>query len=71
MKLRKAINDHCKSCSYDSKSGLGTWRKQVQDCSCTLCYLYPVRPRTLPKRRDSQAVSDVAPIEEAAHGQQL
>jgi hypothetical protein len=48
--LRKAINDHCKSCGYDSKSGLGTWRKQIEDCPCTSCSLYPVRPRTTPKR---------------------
>ena len=53
--LRKAINDHCKSCGYDSKSGLGSWRKQVEDCPCTQCHLFPVRPKTLPKRPDSNA----------------
>lgn len=51
MSLRKAVNGHCKSCCYDPKSGLGTWRKQVEDCPCTLCCLYPVRPRTTPKRK--------------------
>ena len=59
MKLRKAINDHCKSCCYDSVSGLGTWRKQVEDCPCTSCSLYTVRPKTLPKQHVSQAVEDI------------
>ena len=48
--LRKAINDHCKSCGYDSKSGLEIWRKQIEDCPCTLCSFYQVRPRITPKR---------------------
>ena len=52
--LRKAIDDHCKSCGYDSKSGLGTWRKQIEDCPCTSCCLYPVRPTTLPKRLQTE-----------------
>jgi hypothetical protein len=52
--LRKAINDHCKSCGYD-KLDKGTWRKQIEDCPCTLCYLYEVRPRTIPK----QAIPEV------------
>jgi len=55
--LRKAINDHCRSCGHDSKSGLGSWRKQIEDCPCTLCSLYPVRPKTLPKRADTQPES--------------
>ena len=48
--LRKAINEHCKSCGYDPLSGLGTWRKQIEDCPCTSCYLFPVRPRVTSKR---------------------
>ena len=50
MSLRKAINEHCKDCIYDSKSALGTWRKQVEDCPCTQCPLYKVRPISGPKR---------------------
>lgn len=50
MSLRKAINDKCRECCYDSKSGLGTWRQQVEGCPCTLCPLFSVRPQTLPKR---------------------
>ena len=69
MSLRKAINDKCKDCCYDPKSGLGTWRKQVEDCPCTLCPLYIVRPISRPKRRDSQTVRYVAPIQETAHVQ--
>ena len=43
--LRKAINDMCKSCIYDPENiGAGTWRKQVEDCPCVDCPLYPVRP---------------------------
>ncbi len=54
MSLRKAINDHCRSCGYDHLSGLGTWRKQIEDCPCTQCCLYPVRPTTHPKRLKKQ-----------------
>jgi hypothetical protein len=50
MSLRKAINEKCRECIYDSKSGLGTWRQQVEACPCTLCPLYRVRPVSLPKR---------------------
>lgn len=44
LSLRQAINAHCKSCVYDPKSGLGTWRQQVEGCTVTCCELYPVRP---------------------------
>lgn len=43
MSLRKAIDQHCKSCVYDEKSGLGTWREQIARCVCTDCALWPVR----------------------------
>ena len=41
--LRKAINDKCRDCSADSESP-GTWKEQIQVCSCTACPLWPVRP---------------------------
>lgn len=42
--LRAAINAKCKSCVYD-KAALGTWRQQVQLCSCVKsCALWPHRP---------------------------
>lgn len=42
--LRKSINEHCKSCTYDPHSGMGTWRQQVEACTVTKCNLWPVRP---------------------------
>lgn len=44
MSLRAAINQHCRDCVYDPKSGLGNWRQQVTACSVRRCALYPVRP---------------------------
>jgi len=41
--LRKAINDKCKECIYDER-GSGTWRQQVDECTCRICPLWPVRP---------------------------
>ena len=43
--LRKAINAHCRSCSYDS-SAKGSWRAQVTLCPILGCELYDVRPTT-------------------------
>ena len=43
--LRRAINEHCKQCIYDDKSGYGTWRQQVENCTVVKCPLYPVRPK--------------------------
>lgn len=44
--LRAAINAMCHSCLYDKKSGLGTWRQQVEACTAKTCPLYNVRPRS-------------------------
>lgn len=44
MSLRGAINAKCKGCIFDPKSGGGTWREQVAQCSCVRCPLWPVRP---------------------------
>lgn len=46
--LRGAINDKCKDCIYDPLAG-GTWRQQVEDCTCTDCPLYDVRPKSFRK----------------------
>jgi hypothetical protein len=51
--LRKAINDMCKACIYDSSPGNGNWRQQVTACTAPKCPLYPVRPVTKPKKRTS------------------
>jgi len=53
MSLRKAVNAKCKDCIYDPLAG-GTWRKQVEECPCTSCPLYPVRPRITPNRPKKQ-----------------
>lgn len=42
--LRAAINAHCRDCIYDPKSGGGTWREQVAQCSVISCALWPIRP---------------------------
>ena len=42
--LRKRIDQHCKSCVYDS-SAPGSWRQQVTLCSVKSCALYDVRPK--------------------------
>lgn len=46
MSRAKAINEKCKDCIYDPLSGNGTWRQQVEACTCDLCPLYPYRPRS-------------------------
>jgi hypothetical protein len=57
--LRKAINDHCKSCGYDSLDK-GTWRYQIEICPVTSCKLYDVRPITYPKQVNSQEETEKA-----------
>lgn len=42
--LRFYVDMACKDCIYDEK-GPGTWRKQVENCTVTLCPLYEVRPK--------------------------
>lgn len=41
--LRRAINQKCKECIYDSREE-GTWRKQVGRCVSSNCPLFPYRP---------------------------
>jgi hypothetical protein len=53
--LRAAINAKCKDCIYDPLSGLGTWRQQVEGCTCTDCPLWPVRPKSSGVREISEA----------------
>jgi hypothetical protein len=40
---KQAVEAMCKSCIYDALEP-GTWREQVQDCLCTDCPLYELRP---------------------------
>ena len=46
--LRKAVDNHCKSCIYDELEP-GTWRQQVEQCTVTICDLYPFRPMPIKK----------------------
>lgn len=68
--MRAAINAKCKDCIYDPKSGLGTWREQVELCGSTGCPLYPVRPlpqRKAPKTPQEEASTASASLA-ATHG---
>ena len=44
--LRFRIDMKCKDCIYDPMD-VGTWRGQVELCSCVDCPLYGVRPRRI------------------------
>lgn len=48
--LRGAINQACYDCIYDSESGEGNWRQQVEKCTVSKCGLYHVRPISKPKK---------------------
>ncbi len=58
ISLRKAINQKCTECIYDSRSGLGNWRQQVEACTVKTCPLWPVRPVSKPHKRDPAAEND-------------
>lgn len=51
--MRAAINAKCKDCIHDPKAGLGAWREQVEQCPCTGCPLYPLRPLSRKEGRKS------------------
>jgi hypothetical protein len=46
MSLRKAIDQKCKDCTYDSTAP-GTWRQQVFFCSAKTCPLWTHRARPI------------------------
>jgi hypothetical protein len=72
--LRAAINKKCKDYIYDPKSGLGTWREQVEKCVSPDCGLYPVRHMPDQRQRlktgqngtTTEAITDSA-IQEVDH----
>ncbi len=45
-KLRRAVDQMCRSCIFDRRAK-GTWRMQVELCTCSTCPLHPVRPRSI------------------------
>ena len=49
--LRKAVDEKCKDCTYDNLCD-GSWRQQVEDCTCKDCPLWEHRPVTI-KTRDA------------------
>jgi hypothetical protein len=56
MSMRKAINDKCRDCIYDSCAP-GNWRQQVQACTISTCSLWAYRPKS------SSAKSDVGSVQ--------
>lgn len=50
--MRKAINNMCKACLYDSIGGNGTWRQQIDKCTSLDCPLFPLRPRSTTNETD-------------------
>lgn len=64
--LRKAIDDFCRSCIYDSIGGQGTWRQQVEACTSRKCPLYPVRPVSTVSGAAVEDSGDLPANEEAA-----
>ncbi len=49
--LRGKLNAKCIECIYDPYQP-GSWRKQVELCTCLACPLYPVRPVTTGSERE-------------------
>ena len=43
---RGKVNAMCIDCTYDPKSGEGTWRQQVEKCAIESCPLYSIRPKS-------------------------
>ena len=51
--LRKAINQACRDCLYDSHSP-GAWRQQIEACTDKKCALYAVRPLGMERSKRGQ-----------------
>lgn len=70
--LKKCIQEHCKTCTYDA-SVAGTWREQVENCTVQSCALWPVRPMTMstinanrkPRTGREEALDDETELETA------
>jgi len=50
MSLRRAINQMCKGCIYDSGAP-GNWRQQVSACTSPKSPLFPHRPVSITDKR--------------------
>ena len=53
--MRERINLQCKDCIYDSESGGGSWRQQVEACDDRTCPLWALRPRSKANLADEGA----------------
>jgi hypothetical protein len=53
VKWRERVNAKCRDCIYDPKSGLGTWRQQVEACPSTSCPLWDIRPKSTGGKEDN------------------
>ena len=49
--LRGKLDAKCVECIYDPYQ-LGTWRKQVENCTSPTCPLYSVRPKSKGGKHD-------------------
>jgi hypothetical protein len=48
--LRLSIDAKCFDCIYDpADGGLGSWRRQIAECTVQTCPLYPVRAKRTKK----------------------
>ena len=56
MSLRKAINEKCKDCTYDSLDR-GTWLFQVGNCDSKDCPLWEVRPKPTSQKKAEKEVN--------------
>jgi len=48
--LRGKIDAKCCECIYDPYQE-GTWRKQVENCTSMACPLFPIRAKTIQKKK--------------------
>lgn len=51
---KKAINDYCRSCSFDPSQN-GSFQEQITICPVLSCELWPLRPMTKPRDRELPA----------------
>jgi hypothetical protein len=57
MSLRKAIDAMCKNCIYDPHQR-GGWKQQVTACTSPQCPLFPHRPKSDSKPRQTGHIFD-------------
>lgn len=60
MTRQAAINAKCRDCIHDPLAG-GTWRQQVEACTCIACPLFPYRPVSVPTRKAVYLASLLVP----------